>query len=433
MKCPRCGLEMDGSKCNTCGYELQSTRTDEDGDAVIDESTSLLKNYGTTIALYLFIAFLVIILILLVGSIEIIFPETLAYEESPTPDRLDPNQIFLIMPVAISLGYLGSTAFAAYYLLMVAAIVFSVFYLFYKGWDDMVEYLRDVFRGNFKKIEKNRSFMSSPVLRLVTIFTALLFFSQMYLIIIEIFAGLPEMPGFDQRWKEVYSVMRASVWEELITRVLYIGAPMALLGLYKGSGAKKIGRYLFGGFGFERRLVVILVVVSSIIFGVAHIGGGLFRIPHAGVAGIVFGYLYVKDGIHSAIILHFFWNFRGVPDMLLNIPNYQLFHILLTFIWMGVGAYFSYRYLKSFGKWFQGRPFEDEEESEDVELEEKAEPKTAGVTTGYVCPNCSYDKAIYTEKSKLRCKRCGRETDPKSDHLQDNAVKVSRDQEWPPT
>jgi membrane protease YdiL (CAAX protease family) len=60
----------------------------------------------------------------------------------------------------------------------------------------------------------------------------------------------------------------------------------------------------------DERLLTPIVILSSIIFGWAH-GFGAVSLMYQGVMGIVFSYVYIKNGncYWSSVVLHSLWNF----------------------------------------------------------------------------------------------------------------------------
>src|SRR5207244_13165229 len=82
-----------------------------------------------------------------------------------------------------------------------------------------------------------------------------------------------------------------------------------------GAGARHISgawRYLIGGAvhrdSSKATLVAtwVFLIASSVIFGLAHAPGwGLWKVIPAMVAGLGFGYLFLRHGIAAAILAHF--------------------------------------------------------------------------------------------------------------------------------
>lgn len=88
----------------------------------------------------------------------------------------------------------------------------------------------------------------------------------------------------------------APIWEELAFRV----APLKL--------AKKFGEDTF----------VPIIIISSVLFGWGH-GYGAESLLMQGVMGLVFSYVYLKNGFSawSSMTLHALWNFMvifGLPQ-----------------------------------------------------------------------------------------------------------------------
>ncbi len=377
----------------------------------------------TVVAVSTFLVLLLLNTALTIWSIELVLPETLVHSD----------YIFVVLLVPIGIIEVSGYSLTAFYLFLIVTLLLSLVALFYTGIKDLFSYFKEVLGGKFDKVKENDR-LGSPFLRLVSIFTALLFITYIYLIALQMVGITPASPGLEELplWQRIYSLTRAVVWEEIVVRVAFIGVPMALYALVKGK--KGLRRYLLGGFGFDNRLPVIFVLISSLMFAMAHLPGwDIYKMLPTFVAGLAFGYLFVKDGLHSAIMLHFFWNFMSVPDMLMDIGNYDLYIMFLILFWMVVGIYYTYYYVKKVSTWMNEGPKLEEKGSPEVYDDERAVRRTAGVTIGYVCPNCAFTKALYTNEGSLKCKRCGHESDPKSDYAQGHTATVSPDRNWPPS
>src|SRR5437879_4192543 len=130
-------------------------------------------------------------------------------------------------------------------------------------------------------------------------------------------------------WVWLFGFANAGVYEELTFRLLLIGVPMALGSLIvritavrRGASGHEPGstvrhtdgarRYVLGGVlrndSPKEALAVgwALLFASSAIFGLAHAPGwGLWKVVPAMVAGLGFGYLFLRHGIGAAILAHF--------------------------------------------------------------------------------------------------------------------------------
>jgi len=422
MECPRCKSGMNKGRCPNCGYTVATKREDDDIDI-----TSKLKGLVTFLAIILFLTYLIFNIVLMILSVDLILPKTLTYETT----------IFILIPFAFPIAEITGYTFAFYYLFLVISVLLSYVVLFYTGWEGLISYIKNVMKGNFEKLDKEDSATSSPILRLVTVFTALVFISWIYIFMLEFTGrGIETPEEFLERpiWQRIFSLTQAVVWEEIVVRIAYIGIPMVIYALAKGK--KNFTRYLLGGFGFKERYSLTLVLISSIIFAIAHLPGwnwDPYKAFQVFPAGIFIGYLFVKDGIHSAILIHFIWNFLSVPDMYREIPNFNLILSLMILFWMGVGLYYTYEYINKFIKWISEYKEEEvQKEKKKFVEEKKVEDHTAGVTIGYVCQSCGYNKAEYTSDGKLRCTRCGTESDPKSPRVQQQK-KLLQSDSWPPS
>jgi hypothetical protein len=120
--------------------------------------------------------------------------------------------------------------------------------------------------------------------------------------------------SMDSSWIEEYThaetlftMLHASVWEELVTRVMFIGIPITILGL--AMKKNRSVKCLFGGFGISR-VAIVLIVAGAILFGFAHAPSwGLLKVLPTFFFGLMAGYLYVKYGLYASILMHFFTDY----------------------------------------------------------------------------------------------------------------------------
>ena len=130
-----------------------------------------------------------------------------------------------------------------------------------------------------------------------------------------------EAPDLGSKLETMFLLADAAVWEEIVTRVLYIGVPMAAIS-FIATWKKESLRCLLGGFGMSKAAVA-LIILSGIIFGLAHYPGWedqAWKVASAGIMGAFLGYIFVRFGLYASILLHF-------------INNY-----LQSFEWMGAGG-----------------------------------------------------------------------------------------------
>ena len=196
----------------------------------------------------------------------------------------------------VTLFHIGGEALVVYFILILSVIIICLGLMIY----GLVPRAK----------EEHGTGDSEPVLKscmvgCTTIMAACMFLSVVYLMFVTASGNPP-----DSSWTDAYSeqlmaflLNRAGVREELMFRMFWIGIPMAVLVLTVRRD-RRCWQYLFGGFGMSRA-TLILILLSSIAFGMAHLEGwGWSKVPDAVLGGLFFGYIYVQYGLHAAIIAH---------------------------------------------------------------------------------------------------------------------------------
>ena len=118
------------------------------------------------------------------------------------------------------------------------------------------------------------------------------------------------------------SITFAPLREELGFRVALVGFLALVLGFR--SSAKRAVKALWRPSAIltgepgdlpNKVGLSIMVVISSIVFGAAHLlsgaGWDVGKVSEASAAGVVLGYLYVRYGFHAAVLLHWGVNYFG--------------------------------------------------------------------------------------------------------------------------
>lgn len=338
--------------------------------------------------------------------------------------------LFIITPFIVNFAELGGGAFLGYYIFLVAAIVASFAWMIYKSIGPLTDELRAVYpkAGH------------SPLYTISTVILAVLSFNVIYYLVIESLGATTNTPTFETRelWQLIYGFAAASVWEEIVSRVLLVGIPLLLIdGLLRVRNPeyqmKKLPSYILGGGFTIGRKEAVLMVFSSIMFGVAHLASwDLFKIFPAAVAGLAFAFLYLKLGLYASIMMHFAIDFMSVPlsvwpDSLAVTMTLGL----LLLAWLAIGVPNMVLYFSKGLGWLLGRriwPDLPPKAPEPVYVgyypvyapapmypaPQSAPPapyggvptNQAGDERGYVCNNCGNREAVYTE-GNLVCTRCG--------------------------
>ena len=171
------------------------------------------------------------------------------------------------------------------------------------------------------------------------------FFVNFIIVLLMTSAGsdptVPTEEGED--WELLFLLANASVWEEIIIRVLLIGAPLIIIYQLRRNESVRPHRLLLGG-GIDIRWTEAgLIVFSAAIFGVAHYWSwGLWKVFPAGLAGVAFGYVFLRHGLAASILLHFSFDYLSLPITLFD-PSIglQLGFGVAVIVWVAMGAVFT--------------------------------------------------------------------------------------------
>ncbi|MCI4371774.1 MAG: CPBP family intramembrane metalloprotease, partial [Thermoplasmata archaeon] len=246
--------------------------------------------------------------------------------------------------------------FVSYYGFVVAVIALAAGYYAVRDREATVK----AFRAPLSAIS-TRLRIRSTWIAIAQVWMAVTFFQIAFILLVELFgvqATSPIQPTTQTAWLYLYDLANAGVYEEFAFRVLLIGVPMALGSLVlrvmevnrggPANGAGTAGRhivsawkYLVGGVlrrdSPKETLVAAwaFLVASSAIFGLAHAPGwGSWKVIPAMVAGLGFGYLFLRHGIGAAVLAHFV-NDYALSLSLEGVGGYGL-EALLTLLFVGL-------------------------------------------------------------------------------------------------
>ena len=120
----------------------------------------------------------------------------------------------------------------------------------------------------------------------------------------------------------VFSLLHASVYEEILCRLLMLGLPCLIVALLLKRKDSPWWRYLFGGMKFEWWMV-FFILFSAVMFGAAHLTNwGTWKFIPTFAFGLMAGYLYVKYGLHACIGAHFINDYLVSSDWAIGAPGF---------------------------------------------------------------------------------------------------------------
>jgi hypothetical protein len=364
-KCNKCGaiLRDPGEEftCSKCGNRIQ-TRTGFLEKVEAGEDLPPIASYGKVtlnnvikalvsgtclIALLGFCISLVMCIILFLYAI----PEVGSHWTELTAIP------FIMAPEPLGIALLTGYAALGYWVFLVLMMLLTLAVTFYPEREPLKKTLFSSLKGLRAPSRGN----DSTLFMVAQMFLAIFFFDIVYIILVYSGGADPAAPPFEEyeQWENLYGFLNASVWEEIAGRVFLIGIPFIFIRFLvsirdgttdrylakKKKTSKKILRYLWGGHGKFTPVVVGLITFSSLMFGFAHLSGwDMWKILPTAVSGFGFGYLYVKKGLHAAILLHFMFDYLGMAqDYLPQTSGVETALLLLAWLWVMVGAiYFIY-------------------------------------------------------------------------------------------
>jgi len=355
----------------------------------------IVRGVGTYCSLIVLVL-LAINVLAAIWSIWLVVPETADAR----------TYLFIITPWIVNIAELSGASFATYHIIMVVLLVLSFVWLVRKSVPRFAEELL------IKRMDRPHS----PFYVMATLFFAALAFNMIYYSILGLFGINPVSPGLGggELWELLYNLTRASVWEELITRVLLIGVPLLAIHLITGRRERWRSYLLGGGFkigGIEAGLIAI----SSFIFATAHLfSWDVFKLPPTFIAGLALGYLFLRFGLYAAIMLHFTFDYLSVPLALWDNLAVVLILGLVVLAWLIIGIPYLAGYSLAVLNFLTKKdiwPFREKERPRPQALQAPYRPRPYGEREmahfGFVCRYCGSTEARYRD-GVFQCLRCGR-------------------------
>ncbi|MBU0624622.1 MAG: CPBP family intramembrane metalloprotease, partial [Candidatus Thermoplasmatota archaeon] len=338
--CPRCGAikqSMRFSGLPPAGNRRTWTGSPFQYQPVVRTNWRKVGKSISAFVMLTFVAQLLLSIVALFYGMKWVVPAIL--------DEWHGFDMIVITPVIVKFLTISGYFLLVFYFFLIGAIVSSCTWVFVTS-----------IRGFSKELSMTAvSREHSPLFETCGLLFATLFFSVLVALLFRTTAS--DVPSTGTLQESLFLLANASVWEELIVRVLLIGLPLLLVDFLRRNRMYKWHSYLLGG-GFKIGTPeAILVVVSAAIFGYAHYAGGwgAWKIIPASAGGLAFGYLFLRFGLAASIMLHFATDYLGMPMEVFNSNGLSLITQVGFLIWLGFGVIFFSYYLTRIGEFLTGQ------------------------------------------------------------------------------
>jgi hypothetical protein len=372
------------------------------------------------VAMASFGVYLVVCLFTMLYGVDIVSPEL---------EHRSFTQYFALVGTSPLITISGA-ALQGWYFLLIGAILASAGWMLVRSGSRFVKEI--TLRGRARD--------HSPFFDMCGLLFAVFFINTVIVLTMTSLGSEPETPVEDTAtWELLFLLANASVWEEVLFRVLYIGVPLAAAYVAMTRDIRKLPKYLLGG-GINIGVAeVCLVMISAAMFGFAHYEGwGAWKIFPSGLAGVAFGYMFLRHGLPAAIMLHFSFDYMSMPILVFEDSlGLQLIVLLGLLLWLGVGSVFMVYYIIRSAEYVTGRQFFDVTTGEEAFLPPRTQwrqpidrtggqawhpyPPQGGPGGGrddrgrgvvgsggyFICPACGSTAARWLSGG-LQCLRCGR-------------------------
>lgn len=228
-----------------------------------------------------------------------------------------------LVPHLVVLTTISGTALKIAWILIEASVILSLALMAYQTW-----------RAVSEEGEIDERIARTPLYNVGFMFAAMIAANIVIMLISSALGEpirVPEGMESGNTPDSLFGFADAAVWEEVISRLVPIGIPMAIAGLILKKKGWAID--VLGGFGLSK-LAVALIVISSLMFGFAHMSGwGFSKVAPTFVTGLMMGWLYCRFGIHASIAFHFLTDYLGV----ISYTSLQIPVALITLVVMVLG------------------------------------------------------------------------------------------------
>ena len=321
------------------------------------------------------------------------------------------DAIFIIIPQPVVLFFINGYSLLAWYIFVVVTLVASFLLMMVKEGRSTLSAFSQALFSFQAQIKSN-----SSAIVVAQLFCALLFFHTVYFVILyllNINIHIPNIGGGAVS-ALMYYLARASVIEEIVARMLFIGVPLLFFDLLTKRKKKTINYFKGGNFDIDLAAIV-LILFSSAMFAAAHVfSWDYYKLAPTFVAGLAFGYLFLKKGIHTSILLHFAFNYLSISLSVFHSIAIDIALVILVIGWSLVGFGLFIHYITSIIRLFtvKGREkygsYSREKAKKSVQ-HLRYQERGLSPMFGYRCPNCGWSQARYSNGHFI-CSKCGFKT-----------------------
>ena len=245
------------------------------------------------------------------------------------------STLILVVPMIVKVVSFDGVLSQIYYILLILAVTACLAILLYKA----AVPIKKLSMGDNKPVRET-AFFEMPVLFAVLYIWEFIFVLVLRGMGVDI-QGLPDR----ETWQWMYELLEASVWEEVITRILLIGVPFALIAFFAKKEGKASWKYLFGGCGFNR-VTLVLIFFSAFIFGAGHLTNWQsWKFFTTFAFGLIAGYLFCKYGVYATIMIHFLTDYMSAESWFLG-SSTSVATALMIFLLSVVCIPYTYIYVR---------------------------------------------------------------------------------------
>ena len=306
-----------------------------------------------SLGILVFLVLLAVDLVALVVGAHLVFTGALA----GGPRHID---LFVLAPFAVGERFdVAAEVFLAYFAVIVAAIVAAYVWFGYRDARPAAQAFARPIGDLRARLESKSAWISVG-----QVFLAAFAFQLMYILLLDATGAPPPPPSggaAEPAWYLYYAYANAPVYEEVVTRWMFMGIPLFIVALVRAwtlgtpRALRASWRHLLGGTlnrESPRALVVTAVVTniaSAAIFSLAHVPGyGWWKFLPTMVAGLGMGYLFARRGLFAAILFHFAQDYFVAAILLAeaNADQTALMGLgVLVFLILAFGAFFFIWYV----------------------------------------------------------------------------------------